>query len=339
MKALHMGGFALGLGLGVAWARRQERSRYSFRGRTVVITGGSRGLGLVMARQLAQEGARLALIARDRAGLDRAVAQINQLGAEALRLVCDVRKQEEVNQAIAQVVAQFGGIDVLINNAGIIQVGPLDRVTVEDFEEALGIHLYGPLFCTLATLPYLRRARGGRIVNVSSIGGKLAVPHLLPYSASKFALVGLSDGLRAELRRDNIRVTTVCPGLMRTGSPRNAFFKGQHRREFAWFVLGDSLPGLSVSVERAAREIIRACRRGDARLLISLPAKAAVLLNELFPGVSASLMDVANRLLPNPGPESATEKHPGHESRSPLSPRWLTRLTDQAALANNQVPA
>lgn len=99
----------------------------------------------------------------------------------------------------------------------------------------------------------MRRQRGGRIVNVSSVGGKIGVPHLLPYTASKFALTGLSEGLRVELKRERILVTTVCPGLMRTGSPRNALFRGKHKREYAWFAIADSLPLLSISAESAAR--------------------------------------------------------------------------------------
>src|SRR5204863_2590958 len=125
---------------------------------------------------------------------------------------------------------------------------------------------------TLDVMPDMRARREGRIVNISSIGGKVSVPHLLPYSASKFALVGLSEGLRAELAKDGIVVTTVCPGLMRTGSPRNAQFKGQHRAEYAWFTLSDSMPFFSQSAERAARQILSACRHGEAEVVLSLPA-------------------------------------------------------------------
>src|SRR6185503_4123757 len=122
-----------------------------------------------------------------------------------------------------------------------------------------------------AVLPEMRARREGRIVNITSIGGKISVPHLLPYSASKFALVGLSEGLRAELAKDGIVVTTICPGLMRTGSPRNATFKGQHRAEYAWFSIGDSLPVTAMSADRAARQILTACKRGEAEVVLSVP--------------------------------------------------------------------
>ena len=248
--------------------------RFSFYRRTVLITGGSRGLGLVMARQLAAAGARLALVARDERELERARRELIGAGAEVLALPCDVRVQADVNAAVQEAVKHFGGIDVLINNAGVIQVGPFQQMTIKDFEDALAVHLFGPLFFTLAVLPDMRRRGTGRLVNISSVGGKIAVPHLLPYTVSKFALVGLSDGLRAELRRENILVTTVCPGLMRTGSHGNGGFKGKRRLEYAWFTIADSLPVLSVSAENAARQILNACRKGQARLVIgSIPGR------------------------------------------------------------------
>src|SRR5262249_29078614 len=144
-----------------------------------------------------------------------------------------------------------------VNNAGIIQVGPMETMTLADYQEAMRVHYWGPLYTALAVLPQMKQRRAGRIVNITSIGGKVAVPHLLPYVGSKFALVGLSEGLRAELMKDGILVTTVVPGLMRTGSPRNAFFKGQNEAEYAWFKIGDSIPVLTTSAERAARRIVR----------------------------------------------------------------------------------
>src|SRR5437879_7816866 len=121
-------------------------------------------------------------------------------------------------------------------------MGPIESMNTEYFEEAMLTHFWGPLYSILAVLPEMKAQRRGRIVNISSIGGKISVPHMVPYSASKFALAGLSEGLRAELARHNIVVTTVFPGLMRTGSPVNAMFKGQRPQEYAWFAISDSLP-------------------------------------------------------------------------------------------------
>src|SRR5262249_52903527 len=150
-----------------------------------------------------------------------------------------------VKHMVDAVWNHFGPIDVLINNAGVIEVGPLETMTLQDFEEAMRTHFWGPVYTTMAVLSEMRYRGGGRIVNISSIGGKVSVPHLVPYCASKFALCGLSEGLRAELAKDNILVTTVIPGLMRTGSPPNATFKGRHREEYAWFSISDALPVVS----------------------------------------------------------------------------------------------
>jgi NAD(P)-dependent dehydrogenase (short-subunit alcohol dehydrogenase family) len=323
-------GFAAAFGVSVLL---QSRRSYHFRGKTVLITGGSRGLGLVLARELAREGARLALLARDEAELRRAEEELRAV-AEVFVIPCDVSDRSQVDSAVTAARTRFGGVDVLINNAGLISVGPLQNQTVEDFEQALAVHFWGPLYTTLAVVPEMRARGEGRIVNIASIGGKISVPHLLPYCASKFALVGLSEGLHAELAREGIRVTTVCPGLMRTGSPRNAEFKGRHGAEYTWFTLADSLPGISVSSEKAARQILNACRRGDPELVISLPAVAATLFHGIAPGLTAEILAAVNRILPEPGSSAAV---PGKEAETPVTRSWLTGLTQKAAVANNQM--
>jgi short-subunit dehydrogenase len=237
---------------------------------------------------------------------------------------------------VSRVRQRFGKIDVLVNNAGTIQVGPLEVMKREDFEHTMRAHFWGPLNTILAVVPEMRERRDGRIVNISSIGGKVAVPHLVPYSASKFALVGLSKGLNAELRKDGIIVTTVCPGLMRTGSPRNANFKGKHRDEYAWFSISDSLPVASIKAERAARQIVDACKQGRAELVITIQAKMAVMFDALFPEASAELMALVNRVLPEAGGIGEGSAK-GRESTSSWSPSWLTRLTEEAAMNNNEV--
>jgi short-subunit dehydrogenase len=175
-------------------------------------------------------------------------------------------------------------------------------------------------------------------VNISSVGGKIAVPHLVPYSASKFALVGLSDGLRTELAADGFRVTTVCPGLMRTGSTYNASFKGRHEQEFVWFHLLGSLPVMSIDARRAARQIVEACRHGDPELVITLPAKLGIVLNAVAPSVMAHVMAAANRLLPAATSEEGDVALPGWQSTSPGAPSPLTAWADRASVENNEWP-
>jgi NAD(P)-dependent dehydrogenase (short-subunit alcohol dehydrogenase family) len=292
-----------------------------------------------MARELAGEGARLSLVARDADELERARIDVEASGADVVTYACDIRERSQVAQTIGQIAERRGGIDVLINDAGVIQVGPIDHMTTEDFEDAMATHFWGPLHTILAALPHLRQARDARIVNISSIGGKIAVPHLIPYSASKFALTGLSEGLHAELRREGIIVTTVCPGLMRTGSTYNAWFKGNHRYEFAWFHHADSIPGLSIDAQRAARQIIEACRRGQAELVLTVPARLAVLANAMFPGTVAAVTTLTNRLLPSPVNGGGSEARSGWQSVSRLAPSLLSRQADRATAENNEAPA
>jgi short-subunit dehydrogenase len=203
----------------------------------------------------------------------------------------------------------------------------------------MGVHFWGPLHTTLAAVPAMRQRGGGRIVNVSSIGGKIGVPHLAPYCASKFALTGFSDSVRAELAKDNIYVTTVLPGLMRTGSPFNAWFKGRHRDEFTWFTISDSMPVASIDAGRAAVQLVDACRYGEGELVISWPAKFAIIANALMPEVVSAAMNLADAMvLPRPAEDGGDERHSGWQSLSSWAPSRLTKLSEQAAAENNELP-
>jgi NAD(P)-dependent dehydrogenase (short-subunit alcohol dehydrogenase family) len=331
--------FAAALGLAAALASRsllRRSRRFSFAGKSVLIAGGSRGLGLVLARQLVGAGARVAICARSAADLEKAERELLARGGETLAIRCDVTRPEEVRSAVQQVLQRFGGIDVLFNVAGIIQVGPLEAMTRDDFHRAMDVHFWGALNTTLEVLPDMRRHGWGRIVNIASLGGKRAVPHMLPYTASKFALVGLSNGLRTELAKDGILVTTVCPSLVRTGSTRNALFKGQHRKEHAWFSIADGLPAVAMSAEQAAAQVLRACRDGEREVLLRNPLNLAVALQSFFPGTTQSLLGAAARLLPRMGGIGERSAY-GYESASRWSPSWLTRLGDAAARRNNEM--
>jgi NAD(P)-dependent dehydrogenase (short-subunit alcohol dehydrogenase family) len=335
--ALAAGALTIGAAL-LARGLRASRA-IDFRGCSTVITGGSRGLGLLLARELGRQGARITIAARDAAELDRAREDLSHRGIEATTIVCDVGNRDEAQRLVEDVVARTGRIDVLINNAGIIQVGPLEHMRPGDFEEAMAVHFWGPLQTMMAALPVMRRQRGGRIVNISSIGGKIGLPHLAPYCASKFALTGLSESVRAEATKDGVYVTTVCPGLMRTGSPFNAWFKGRHRDEFTWFAITDSIPLATIDAARAASQIVDACRYGDAELVITWPAKLAIIANAVMPDAVAAVMSLANDiLLPSATGESGDTAHSGWQSLSDWAPSRLTTLTERAAEQNNELP-
>lgn len=327
---------ALGVLAGSALLYRALKPRFDYTDKVVLVTGGSRGLGLVLARELAGRGAKIAICARDRDELQRAKEDLESRGADVFDAVCDLRDQGQVEALVADVRSRFGRIDVLVNNAGVIQVGPLDAQTQADFEEAMRIHFWGPFYAMRAVLSEMRSRGTGRIVNISSIGGKIAVPHLAPYCASKFALAGLSSAMHAELAKDGVIVTTVYPGLMRTGSHINALFKGQNRKEYALFSLMNGLPFTSVSAESAARKIADSAARGDAELVISPQAKAAVKINALFPNLTSTLLAATNQLLPENGGIGRGHAT-GLESTSAASPSIITSLVDAASYRNNEL--
>ncbi len=331
-QAVLLGGAALL----AARALQRRRRHYDLRGRTVLITGGARGLGLVLARQFAREGARVAICARDPQELQRAEAELAAGGAPVLALACDVGEREQVDAMVQRIQAHWGPVEVLVNNAGVVQAGPAEDMTLEDYEQAMRTHFWGPVHASLAVLPEMYRRGEGRIVNIASIGGKLAVPHLLPYSASKFALVGFSEGLRAELLKNGIYVTTVAPGLMRTGSVPNAQFKGRAAQEYTWFALSASLPGLSMQAERAAAQILRACRTGRAQVVLGVPARLGALAHGIAPGLVGDVLGLANRFLPRPGGLGRGVRS-GRQARPAAMPRWATATTDRAARRNKEV--
>ncbi|HEV2147077.1 MAG TPA: SDR family NAD(P)-dependent oxidoreductase [Longimicrobiaceae bacterium] len=319
---------------GLAWKVTRGAREADLAGSVVLITGGSRGLGLLLARELAGLGCRLALCARDPEELEAARRELHAAGAEVLAVRCDVADRDDVERMVERVLERYGRVDVLVNNAGIIQVGPLESMTVEDFEHAMAVNFFGAVHTVLAVLPGMRARRSGRIVNVASIGGKVAIPHLLPYDSAKFALTGFSEGLRSELAGEGITVTTIVPGLMRTGSPVNALFKGQAEKEFSWFSLGDATPLTAMSAERAARRIVQAARRGEAEVTLTWQAKLLRLAHDLFPGATADLLGGVARLLPEPGGAGGEVR--GMELATPVSPSPLTALMNRAARENNE---
>jgi NAD(P)-dependent dehydrogenase (short-subunit alcohol dehydrogenase family) len=280
-------------------ARIIQSSRFSFRNKVALITGGSRGLGLVIARQICQQGGRVAILARDAGELARAKGDLAARGGDVLPVQCDLLDRAQIQSAVEQTLERFGKIDILINNAGIVDVGPLEHMQREDFERNMQLHFWAPVELVSQVVPKMWSGGGGRIVNISSIGGKIALPHMAPYTASKFALTGFSDAIRAELARYKIYVTTVTPGMMRTDSQGHAKFKGDHAAEQKWFIASTKLPFGSISVEHAARKILAACAQGQPALIMPWPAHFMIAANAVFPNLTGYAMKIVNAFLPS----------------------------------------
>ena len=304
-------------------------------GQSVLITGGSRGLGLALAEEFARQGCSLILTARDEAELQRARERIAKLGATVHTIVCDISQPDHLQRMMDEATRQSGFIDILVNNAGVMAVGPLESQTIEDFQQAMDTMFWGPVRSTLATLPAMIQRRHGRIVNISSIGGKVSIPHLLPYSCAKFAVTGFSEGLHAEVKKYGVHVLTVVPGLMRTGSHLNAEFKGKHEQEYGWFALSGTNPLTSISAQRAARQIVAATRRNQAELIVGLPAKILAYKHGLAPGLLSEAFAQLNKVLPD-ARGAGTEKKTGRQSQSTVTRSPLTMLGKRAALRYNQ---
>ncbi|HYG02523.1 MAG TPA: SDR family oxidoreductase, partial [Chryseosolibacter sp.] len=300
-----------------------EITKYRLKDKVVLITGGSRGLGLEMARVLASKGARLVLCARSADQLRRAKTELRALGADVITFTADIREQSQVQRLIDSIIHHHKRIDVLINNAGIVQVGPAESMSIKDYENAMQTNFWPAVYLTYACLPYFKRKREGRIVNISSIGGKIAVPHLLPYTASKFALTGFSEGMHAELKKYNIKVTTIIPHLMRTGSPRNITVKGDHENEYAWFKIADSSPLMSQEAAAAAKEIIHALEHGEAEKTLTFTGNLASKMQGVAPSLMSSVMGIVNELLPD---NTSKEAKAGHQSESKKSTGKISAL-------------
>lgn len=333
-------GVAAGVTLGAAiYGVSKLRRGDDLTGEVALITGASRGLGLAIARELAAQGCKLVICARDQHELQLAAQDLSSRGATVLAIPCDIGERDQVERMVQQASERFGRIDLLVNNAGIITVGPLTTQTLDDYEASMKTMFWGVVYPTLALLPQMIARRGGRIANITSIGGKVSVPHLVPYNCAKFAAVGFSEGLHAEVARFGVRVTTVVPGLMRTGSHINAYFKGKKEAEYALFSLSATTPVVAMNARRAARTVVRAIRRGDAEIFLTPQARLAASIHGVAPGITSRALGFVNAMLPDAPAVGGLDRHLGRESENPISRSPLTALGRIAARDLNQVPS
>jgi NAD(P)-dependent dehydrogenase (short-subunit alcohol dehydrogenase family) len=300
---------SVALGMAVLATARgvwRRRHRIDFRGKKVLITGGSRGLGFAIARRFLEEGAEIAICARNLDELERARAELRQLAHELARrerreagrvlaLRADVTDEHAVDWLVAETRASLGGLDVLVNCAVEIAVGPVEAMTAKDYFQAFnGIFLatYHP---TMAVVPHLRAQGAGRIVNVTSVAGKVPIPHNATYVVGKFATTGFSAVCRAELRKYGVFVSTVMPPPLRNGAWMNAGYKGDADEELAWFVRALSSPFVSIDPERAARAVVEAARYGDAETMVSPSSWLQSRIYALLPGLTSGLLAALDR--------------------------------------------
>jgi NAD(P)-dependent dehydrogenase (short-subunit alcohol dehydrogenase family) len=318
------------------------------RGGVAVVMGASRGLGLLVSQDLLRRGFIVYGCARDEDELQGAARLLAAAvpGSQFVARVCDVREEAAVLAVVEEVVDTHGRLDVALHVAGVIQVGHADTVTLGHYHEAVDTMLWGPVHLALASVPHMRDAGHGRIGIVSSVGGLVAVPRLVPYSVAKFGAVGLAEGLYAELSGTGVTVTAVTPGLMRTGGHTHARFVDDAVSDYAWFAPLASLPGLSISAERAARRIVSGVLSGRPTVELTPLTIIGRRVHGLAPATTVRVMGLMGRLLPGPSgraPDPMAGTAPGVDgstARARLSSRvvdGLTVLGDRAARRTNEV--
>ncbi|MCH7766899.1 MAG: SDR family oxidoreductase [Candidatus Acidiferrales bacterium] len=246
-----------------------------------VITGASEGIGAAIARRFAGEGARVVLAARSEEKL-KALAE--ELGSErALAVPTDVTDAEQVKRLMARTREHFGGLDILVNNAGVGLYASVAEMAWADFEQMWKVNFFGVVRCIREALPDLRERRG-MVVNISSVAGKLAIPYLTGYCASKFALNAFSTGLRMELAQAGVRVVVVCPGTVRTPFHQSAFRSNRLPEVFAQRSRG------GISAERVAAATLRAVVRGRREVVVPWRLRLAVGFRNLLPAFADGIL-------------------------------------------------
>jgi NAD(P)-dependent dehydrogenase (short-subunit alcohol dehydrogenase family) len=209
----------------------------NIKNKTAIVTGGTKGIGRGIAEALLREGVSVCISARHQDDIDQAVDQLNQLGAgRAIGFVCDVRDYEQVKALVDHTVNELGGLDILINNAGIGIFETVEQTAPEDFRAVLETNVCGVFYCCHEAIPQMKKRGGGYIINISSLAGVNAHPRMAAYNASKFGLNGFSEALMQEVRYDDIRVSYVMPGSVSTG-----FSSGDETKGADWKIAPEEI--------------------------------------------------------------------------------------------------
>lgn len=289
-------------------AKRQSKGpvRGYFFDKSVVVTGASSGIGHGVALAFGEQGARVAILARRRAQLEELAHKINQAGGKALALDCDVTDRARVFQAIDQVKEAFGGVNILINSAGLLISDPVEQMRPEDLERMMAVNVFGALNAMQAVLPAMHKARSGSIVNISSLAGRRGLSPIGGYSSTKFALVGLTEALRVELFNSGIKVSLVMPGMIDTPMAHNAL---KH----------ESLKGLPSIMAMPPRwvtwAVLAAVAFGLTEVDVPPGATIAEKLASLFPGVTDALLSVGARIVQGAGARTGGAGKAEHKAK------------------------
>jgi len=245
----------------------------NFKNKVVVITGASSGIGEASAEQFAKKGANLVLVARRKEKLEQVEKKLAKYSIKTLIQVCDVSDKEQVKQMSEKVIETFSKIDILVNNAGFVIYGKIKELSIEDIESQMKTNYFGTIYCTKLFLPYLLKQNSGHIVNVASVGGSFSVPGITSYCATKFAMLGFSEGLHHELHGTNVGITAVSPIMVRTRLFDHSSFKKFTKHA----------TGISLSSETVANAIIKAANSSRSEIVVPSVVRIAIWFKQTFP--------------------------------------------------------
>ena len=263
------------------------RNKKRFEGKVVVVTGASSGIGKYSAIEFAKEGADLALVSRSKEKLERVAEEIKAFGGEVVVIPADVSSETQVNEAVKNIISQFGTIDILFNNAGSSEVGVVeDSDFVENARKLIDVDYFGTIYFTRAVLPVMKRNGSGNIMNMSSVVGRKGFPHFGAYSAAMHAITGFNSSLRQELRGTGINVSIIHPALTQT--PLFEHVKSEDMPPpFRRFT--------PIPVERVIKAVLDGIYYKKARIIVPFQPKTVLLADAISP----LLGDMFVRLLPN----------------------------------------
>ena len=245
----------------------------NFKNKVVVITGASSGIGEAAAEQFAKRGANLVLVARRKEKLEQVEQKLSKYSIKTLIQVCDVSDKQQVKQMSEKVIETFSKIDILVNNAGFVIYGKVEELSIEDIESQMKTNYFGTINCTKHFLPYFLKQNSGHMINVASVGGSFGVPGIASYCATKFAMLGFSEGLHHELHGTNVGVTVVSPIMVRTSLFDHPSFKNFTKHA----------TGISLSADTVANAIIKASDSSKLEIVVPSYVRIGIWFKQTFP--------------------------------------------------------